>query len=207
MCGISHQAVNLAVKAGRVHLTNDRIDPGHPTNQYFQTQPRPGPKSKKAKAAQVVSLEKPEAGPKAAKGVTAETKASKDLTKHLSEQLDLSRLANSSANAGDKYRIDTALSLEKLKKSQIENEKSRGKLIDRELVSAFIAEWYNIEANEFLTLADKMPQDIASIVGVDDPTLMSDIGTYVQKEIARALDHIELSKKRFLKAFPLEGDD
>lgn len=36
LCGISKQAVSLAVKKGRIHLTDGRIDPSHPTNRYFR---------------------------------------------------------------------------------------------------------------------------------------------------------------------------
>jgi transcriptional regulator with XRE-family HTH domain len=219
VCGITRQAVSKAVKGERVHLTKGRVDTGHPTNVYFleSIRNRPPPRSlvtrednrraiardqrKKAAAAGFQLPDVPAVGPLPDQPAAAETDPSNPSPDEPRRQLDFSDLDLNGAAGLYKNEVDVRKAMEQTRSIQLKNDEARGILIKRDLVRTFFSEWYNIETTEFLTLAEKLSPEIAALFGIDDRNAILEVQRYIQKEISKTLDHIEITKNNFLKSF------
>jgi len=204
LCGITRQAVYAAIKEGRVVKTTRGIDAGHPTNRYhFENAGSRGPESERDRTPPAVTPSQP-VGPKPKQQARKKSKPSASETESEATQLDLDDLNVTLNTLSDKTQIDAKKKLEEIQQIQIKNQEARGKLIDRDFVRRWFSDWFNIETTELLTLAEKLAPEIAALLGVDDKSAITDVGTYIQKEISRVLDHIENLKNKNLKAIPIE---
>lgn len=197
LCGITRQAVSLAVKEGRVCLAkNQKVDPDHPTNRYF----RHAARNRLEREPAPVPAELPPAGPKGKQRKRNGKKNQNGLTKSVLKQLDLPE-----TGAGMfKNQVDVAKGVEQTRALQIKNEEMRNKLISRDLVKRYFSELYTIETTELLNLGERLSPELASIFGVDEPAIILDASKYIQRELSKTLEHIEITINKFLKMFPME---
>ncbi len=103
-----------------------------------------------------------------------------------------------------KNQLDVHKTLEQIRTLQLKNEKDRMELIERSLVKKFFRELYTIETTEFLTMGEKLSPEIASLFGVDDSNAVLDVGKFIQREVSKTLERIELAMDKFLKSFQIE---
>lgn len=200
LCGVTRQAISLAVKQERIHLTRRRIDPDHPTNRHYKQQSRnrrrqPAPIS--GAPASPIGTELPPGDPAVAKTLNTPPRLSSSQTemKNLDPEADATVYRN---------QIDVAKALEQMKGLQIKNEKERNELISRNLVKQFFSELYSVETTEFMTMAERMGPEIASLFGIDDPADVIEVGKHIQGEITKSLGHVEQVMEKFLKGFQVE---
>lgn len=88
--------------------------------------------------------------------------------------------------------------LESAKKSLQDRMKSRGELIDRNLVKAVMGRVYTVEVNQIKPVADKAPPKIAAIFKNDDPEKILAVSQLLSKELGKALEHIQVILDKFL---------
>ena len=204
LCGITRQAVSKAKKAGRLELTNGRIDPEHPTNKYFREQYRPGTQGQQEEPAAPGGPRR-KVGPKDHGGAASEPEPTNGFTDHVVKQLGLDEIDKSTSGAKYKNQVDLAKVLEQIKGLQLKNDEARNKLISRDLVQQVLTELKTVETAEFLSMGEKLAPEIASLFGVDDQTAILDAGKLIQIEVSQSLEHIEMTIDKFLKSFQVEG--
>ena len=78
--------------------------------------------------------------------------------------------------------------------------KERGDLIDRKLVTKFLGILFTIERNEIVPISEKIPSEIAAILGVEDNELILKVGKLLKDEFANAFSHIEAKTQNFLSS-------
>lgn len=204
LCGITRQAVNKAKNAGRVELTNGRIDPEHPTNKYFREQYRPSSQIDPEALASAQGARR-KVGPKDAGEAPADPETHNGFADHVVKQLGLEEIDKTQSGAKYKNQVDLAKVLEQIKSLQLKNDEARNKLISRDLVQQVLTELKTVETAEFLSLGEKLAPEIASLFGVDDQTAILDAGKLIQIEVSQSLEHIEMTIDKFLKSFQVEG--
>lgn len=201
LCGITKQAVSLAVKEERVHLTAGRVDPRHPTNHHYRNQilARKG-------VTPINAPEKlPPAGPKDRRRIVSKTDTTGSSAGLTRKQLDIEGLDPEGEDKIYGHQIDAAKKLAQAQSYQIKNNRERGVLIDRELVKQFLGKLYSIESSELGTLGEKLGPALAGLLGIDDAGLVLEVGKTINLEISKTIDHIELEMGRYLKGLAVEG--
>ena len=178
-------------------MTGRRVDPAYPVNIYFRQQVE----ARRDRAAPAAGEPLRDAGPKKAGTPGTKGKQTNGLTDEVLSQLDLP----GTADMGDRSRLDMAKTAEQIQGLQIKNEEARNKLVSRDLIRQFFGELYTIETMEFLTLAERLSPEIASKFGIDDQTIIVEVGKYIQREVSKSLEHIEMTTEKFLKGFQVEG--
>lgn len=76
--------------------------------------------------------------------------------------------------------------------------KERGDLIDRKLVTKFLGVLFTIERNEIVPISEKIPSEIAAILGIEDNELVLKIAKLMKDEFGKAFSHIEAKTQTFL---------
>jgi hypothetical protein len=83
---------------------------------------------------------------------------------------------------------------------ELKTKKERGQLIDRELVKAYDAKSAAIDAQELLTLGQRISANLAAAFGKDDPKSKIKAKTIVDKEVFGAIEHKKRMREDFLKS-------
>lgn len=203
LCGITPQAIHGAIKKERVHLTRGRVDPEHPTNRHYREQTRNRSSSSGAGGG-TEAAGRPRAGPKPPGAGRSKARSRNGLSEFVSSQIGRDETGDPDTAASYQNRVNVAKGLEQMKALKLKNERERNELISRELVRRVFAELYTIETSEFLTMAEKLSPEIASLFGIDDSLQILEVGKLIQREISTTLEHIEVTVDNFLKSFQVE---
>lgn len=201
LCGITPQGVHRAIKRERVHLTQGKVDPDHPTNRHYREQSR----NRGAAQSPAPAAPPPPAGPKSAQPPGSKSKKTNGLTEHAQAQLEQNEIVERQTTIKFKNEADLQKTIEQHKALQLKNDAARNQLISRDLVKRVFGELYQIETTELLTLGEKISPEIAALFGLDDQQAVLDVGKVIQKEISKTLEHVELTIDKFLKSFQVEG--
>ena len=198
LVGVSPQAVSLAVKSGRVIRCKSGIDPLHPSNQHYaeaaadnskkrkRGQHPPRKKRGRPKGASSSSRRStaPPSRPAPAPGAAPPFEPEQDIDWTTGElPANISALSRSTT--------DKLKTIEQIHALRIKSDKERKDLIERTLVRRLFSKLYLIDTNEIKTLADKLPAELAAIMGVDDRELIMKVGATIETEVYKTLAHIK----------------
>jgi len=105
----------------------------------------------------------------------------------------------------DKTDLEKQKIIEDILKLQINNDKKRAELIDRDFVKGMFLKLYNIDVNEFLQLGASLSAKISTIFEIDDPEKLALINKSINKELYRTQEHIKKELDKFLDEMAREG--
>ena len=129
----------------------------------------------------------------------------KSSQKKVTEQAPPSPESIASVKAfNDKQEIERLKKLQETKKIEIHNAKERGKLIDREIVRAFVHGMHEIDNGQWKTLGLKVSTDIAAELGIEDEEKIRVICDLVDKAAYTILKQVQRAENKFLKKLGAE---
>lgn len=200
LCRVSAEAIRKACIAGKIDIEGEGrkkkiIIDGPNTVDYLhdKNSQRVKPKSSELPAAAIVKTESAALpGDQLKNHTKIETRpqAPRNNFSLSDENLNLNDLS-----ATD---IKKMKDLEAAKKSMQERMKSRGELIERNLVKAVLGRVYTVEVNQIKPVADKAPAKIAAIFENDDSEKILAVSQLLSKELGKALEHIQHVLDKFL---------
>jgi hypothetical protein len=201
LAGVSRAAISKAVKVGKLICEPKLgIDAEHPVNlAYLQNQG--GVKTRKNVRDSAPKKSTP--APKPAKKTTKKPKklppaSNKAVSVEEMEHFDIGEQEDlfETYDLNGKQFIDRPTAerlkiIEMAREKQIKREQLRGKLIDRDNVSAVFNMIYKVDTGELRPLGDKLAPELAAICGIDDDKLIKKMNEYIQEEIHTTLEHIK----------------
>lgn len=98
----------------------------------------------------------------------------------------------------DKSEAERLKTLEQIEDLRIKNQRHRGELINKQLVSKVFAQLYQIDVNGLKTLAASVSSAIAATAAIDDQTIVIEIEKIIDEEVLKILQRIQFSIKKFL---------
>lgn len=207
LCKVSAEAIRKACASGKINIVGEgrkkQIDlNGELTIDYLhdknsQRTKSPDDSENHQEIPPLVSeqtLPEEESSFKIASDVPALPKSSgSDLT-----NIDLDNLTDEDMLRLRPSHVKMLKDLETTLRTRQNRIKERGDLIDRKLVTKFLGILFTIERNEIVPISEKIPSEIAAILGVEDNELVLKIGKLLKDEFAKAFSHIEAKTQTFL---------
>jgi hypothetical protein len=105
-----------------------------------------------------------------------------------------------SDNAETKYHAEIAVLRQRKLNLELKNRKERKKLVERNLVEIYDAKTAAIDAQELLTLGQRIAANIAAAFKMDDPEAKIKCKKIIDKEVFSSLDHKKRMRKDFLES-------
>jgi hypothetical protein len=102
--------------------------------------------------------------------------------------------------AGTKHRAQIAVLHQRKLNLELKNRRERGALIDREIVKAYDAKTAAIDAQELLTLGQRVSANLAAAFGLDDAKSKIKCKQIIDKEVFSAMEHKKRMRKDFFES-------
>lgn len=200
LCRVSAEAIRKACVAGKIDIVGEGrkkkiVINGPNTVDYLHD-----------KNSQRLKTKSSEALPAAAEKIESAALPGNQLETHEKSEVrppaprNNFSLSDENLNLNDLSATDIKKmkDLEAAKKSLQERMKSRGELIDRELVKIVLGRVYTVEVNQIKPVADKTPAKIAAIFENEDSKKIIAVSQLLSKELGDALKHVKHILDKFL---------
>jgi hypothetical protein len=195
--GIKRQAVNFAITKGRIvkHGSGRQayIDLDCPlTKEYMNSS------SGNRYRGKIASATHDPAKPQGKPDASAPPKKEKEIAPASPENVASVKAYH------DKQEIERRKKIQETKKIELHNAKTRGELVDREVIQAYVHETHEIDNGQWKTLGLKISTDIAAVFGIDDDELIRRACDVVDKEVYNILKQVKRMQNAFLKKIGAE---
>lgn len=98
-----------------------------------------------------------------------------------------------------KQDIERLKKLQETQKLELQNAKSRGELVEREIIQTFVDGMHVIDNAQWKTLDLKVASDVAALLGINDDEKIKDIADIIGKEVINILKLVKREQNKFLK--------
>ena len=184
----SNGAITQGIKRGTIHVTDEGVDPDHPTNRAYLEKAAEYDAANGRARRSTDDSQRP-----AAEGAPVKhTRRKKqpvevpdDRTYNLPPPVKPSRKATKLA-AAKQLKLD-----EEIEEKRLKNAARRKELVDRDTVRRVFGKLYKVDVDELRTIGSKSAPEIANVCGVEDSELILKISAAIDKEVFAALRHIQ----------------
>lgn len=104
----------------------------------------------------------------------------------------------------DKQEIERLNKLQATKKLELQNQKSRGELVERDTLELFVNSTYEIDNGLWKTLGLKASTGIAAVFDSDDAEKKREACEVIDKEVFKILKQVKREQNKFLKKLGAE---